>query len=66
MLLKGSDLCRGIGVLPSKSAETQSRNRWNAVIIRISNDLQQLDRAIAALGRDDAEFGVSAGAIIPH
>src|SRR6266852_4611339 len=50
MLLKGSDLCRGICVLPCKSVEAQSRNRWNAVIIRIRNDLQQLDRSIAALG----------------
>jgi hypothetical protein len=29
----------------------------NAIIIRVRNDLQQLGRAIAALGRDDAEFG---------
>ena len=57
VLLNGSDLCRGICVLPSKSVEAQSRNRWNAVIIHIRNDLQQLGRAIAALGRDDAELG---------
>jgi hypothetical protein len=56
MLLKGSDLCRGVSVLPNKSVEAQSRNRWNTVIIRISNDLQQLGRALAALGRDDVEL----------
>src|ERR1700730_11737102 len=67
MLLKGSDLCRGIVVLPSKSVEAQSRNRWNAVIVRISNDLQQFGRAIAALGRDDTELGhVSADRVRQH
>src|ERR1700690_3791153 len=67
MVLDGSDLCRGIRVLPSKCREAQSPNRWNAVVIRIRNDLQQLGRAIATLGRDDAELcHVSADRIGQH
>ena len=34
VLLNGSDLCRDISVLPSKSVEAQSRNRWNPIIFR--------------------------------
>src|SRR6516225_2167388 len=56
MLLNDPDLCRDSGILPSKSLEAESCNCWNAVISRIRNDLQQLGRAIAPLGRDDAEL----------
>jgi 2-polyprenyl-6-methoxyphenol hydroxylase-like FAD-dependent oxidoreductase len=50
--------------ISSKSVEAQSRNRWNAVIIRIRNGLQQLGRAIAALGRDDTGLRHVSPAII--
>ena len=57
MLLNGSDLCRDICVLVSKSVEAQPRSRWDAIILRARNNLQQLSRAIAALGRNNAELG---------
>ncbi len=34
MLLNGSDLCRDICVLLSKSVEAQPRSRWDAIILR--------------------------------
>jgi hypothetical protein len=43
--------------LASKKIETKTGNRWNPIVRRIANNLQQLNRAIAAFGRDDAEFG---------
>jgi hypothetical protein len=51
------EICRDICVLPPKSVETQPRSRWNAIILSVRNNLQQLGRAIAALGRDNAELG---------
>jgi acyl-CoA reductase-like NAD-dependent aldehyde dehydrogenase len=44
-------------VLASKQIETKSGNQRNAIVRDIANNLQQLSRAIAALGRDDAELG---------
>lgn len=41
----------------SKNGEAQSRDRWDAIIIRVGNNLEQLSRAVAALRRDDAELG---------
>jgi hypothetical protein len=43
--------------LASKKVETKPGNRWNPIVRHIANNLQQLNRAIAAFGRDDAEFG---------
>jgi hypothetical protein len=57
MLLNGSDLCRDICVLASKGFKAQPRSRWNALILSVRNNRQQLGRAIAALGRDNAELG---------
>jgi hypothetical protein len=43
--------------LASKKVETKPGNRRDPIVRHIANNLQQLSRAIAALGRDDAEFG---------
>ena len=48
-LLDGADLCRGRCILPSKNIETEPRGGGNAIVILISNDLEQLGRAIASL-----------------
>ena len=55
-LLDGSNLCRDGYVLASKNFEAEPRSRWNAIILPMSKDLEQLSRAIAALGRDDAKL----------
>src|SRR6516164_2813074 len=36
--------------------EAEPRDRWNAIIVLVSNDPEQLCRAIAALGADNAEL----------
>jgi hypothetical protein len=56
MLLDGSDLCRDICVLASKSLEAQPRGNWNAIVPRISKNLKQLGRTITAFRRDDAKL----------
>src|SRR5215470_10303109 len=56
MFLDRSNLGRDNGILPSKNGEAQPRSRWNAIILLVSNDLEQLGRAIAALRRDNAEL----------
>src|SRR6266436_3331333 len=55
--LDGYGLCPDSRILASKDAETEPGGRWNAIILLISDDLEQLCRAIAALRRDDAELG---------
>ena len=57
VLLEGSDLCRDNGVLAGKSIETEPRGCWNAIVLLVGNDLEQLGRAVAPLGRDNAELG---------
>ena len=57
VFLDRSDLCRDSCILASKNGEAQARHRRNAIILLVSNDLEQLCRAIAALRRDDAELG---------
>src|SRR5260370_6658699 len=55
-LLNGHDLCPDNRILASKHVEAEPRGRWNAVIVLVSDDLEQLCRAIAALRRDNAEL----------
>src|SRR5882724_12368238 len=55
--LDGYGLCPDSRILASKDVETEPGGRWNAIILLISDDLEQLCRAIAALRRDDAELG---------
>src|SRR5262249_60347747 len=55
--LDGHDLCPDNRILASKDVEAQSRDRWNAIIILVSDDLEQLRRAVAALAGDNAELG---------
>src|SRR6266481_5218279 len=55
--LDGYGLCPDSRILASKDAETEPGGRWNAIILLISDDLEQLCRAIAALRRDDAALG---------
>src|SRR5260370_2395299 len=55
--LDGYGLCPDSRILASKDAETEPGGRWNAIILLISDDLEQLCRAIAALRRDNAELG---------
>src|SRR5262245_20171061 len=56
VLLDVSDLGRESGILPSKDIEAQARCRWDTIVLRVGNDLEQLRCTIAALGRDDAEL----------
>src|SRR5215470_12175504 len=56
-LLDGHDLCPDNSVLASKDAEAEPRGRWNTIVLLVSDDLEQLCRAIAALRRDNAELG---------
>src|SRR6516165_200680 len=51
------DLCPDNRILASKDAEAEPRGRWNAIIVLVTDDLEQLCRAIAALGCDNAELG---------
>src|SRR5258707_9296422 len=51
--LDGYGLCPDSRILASKDVETEPGGRWNAIILLISDDLEQLCRAIAALRRDD-------------
>src|SRR5229473_2908852 len=55
--LDGYGLFPDSRILASKDVETEPGGRWNAIILLISDDLEQLCRAIAALRRDDAELG---------
>src|SRR5262249_6815330 len=66
-LLDGHDRCPDRRVLASKDAEAETCSRCNAIILLVSDDLEQLCRAIAALRRDNAELGqVSAQRIRQH
>src|SRR6266566_7097224 len=56
-LLDGYGLFPDSRILASKDVETEPGGRWNAIILLISDDLEQLCRAIAALCGDDAELG---------
>src|SRR5262245_61311336 len=56
-LLEGHDLGPGSRILASKDGEAEPRSRWNAAILLVSDDLEQLCCAIAALRRDNAELG---------
>ena len=47
-LLDSSDLCRDDYVLASKNIEAKPRDRWQAIVILIRNDLKQLGRAVSA------------------
>src|SRR5262249_12522408 len=65
--LDGYGLFPDSRILASKDVETEPGGRWNAIILLISDDLEQLCRAIAALRGDDAEFGhVPADGIRQH
>src|SRR6266403_1384737 len=55
--LDGYGLFPDSRILASKDVETEPGGRWNAIILLISDDLEQLGRAIAALCGDDAELG---------
>ena len=55
--LDGHDLCPDNRILASKDVEAEPRRRWNAIIILVSDDLEQLRRAVAALCGDNAELG---------
>src|SRR5260370_7966999 len=55
--LDGYGLFPDSRILASKDAETEPGGRWNAIILLISDDLEQLCLAIAALRRDDAKLG---------
>src|SRR2546428_4863287 len=55
--LDGYGLFPDSRILASKDVETEPGGRWNAIILLISDDLEQLCRAIAALCGDDAELG---------
>src|SRR6266702_639274 len=56
-LLDGHDLCPDSRILARKHVETEPRGHWNAIILPVSDDLEQLGRPIAALCRDNAELG---------
>src|SRR5262245_13106766 len=51
------DLCPDNCILASKDVEAEPRSRWNAIIVLVSDDLEQRCRAIAALGGDNPELG---------
>src|ERR1700756_573010 len=55
--LDGYGLFPDSRILASKDVETEPGGRWNAIILLIRDDLEQLCRAIAALCGDDAELG---------
>src|SRR6516162_865035 len=54
--LDGYDLCPDNRILTGKDVEAEPRGRWNAIILLVSDDLEQLCRAIAALCGDNAEL----------
>src|SRR5499433_2571010 len=56
-LLAGYDLFPDSRILASNDAEAEPRRRWNAIIVFVRDDLEQLCRAIAALCGDNAELG---------
>src|SRR5262245_26217063 len=56
-LLDGYDLCPDNRILASKDVKAEPRDRWNAIIVLVSNDPEQFCRAIAALSADNAELG---------
>src|SRR5262245_49511723 len=56
-LLDDHDLCPDSRILASKHVEAEPSRRWNAIILLVSDDLEQLCRAIAALRADNAELG---------
>ena len=56
-LVDRCDLGAEAQVLAGKKIEAKSGNRRNAIVRYIANNLEQLGSAIAALRRDDAEFG---------
>src|SRR5581483_245943 len=56
VFLDGADLCRKSDILAGKSIEAEPCSSWNAIVLLVSNDLEQLRRAVATLGRYDAEL----------
>src|SRR5262245_65890377 len=56
VLLDGADLGRDRRVLASKNGKAQARCRWDAIILLIGENLDQLCRTVAALGRDDPQL----------
>ena len=56
-LLDSSDLCCDRGVLAGKNIEAEPCGRGDPTILLVSNDLEQLGRAVAPLCRDNAELG---------
>src|SRR5262245_193054 len=56
-LLDGSDLLCDHSVLASKNIQAKPRGRRKPIVLRVSNDLEQLARSIASFRRDDAELG---------
>src|ERR1700757_4720966 len=55
--LDGYGLFPDSRILASKDVETEPGGGWNAIILLIRDDLEQLCRAFAAFRRDDAELG---------
>ena len=55
--LECHDHCSDNRILASKDVEAEPRGRWNAIIVLVSDDLEQLCRAIAAL-RGELKFPV--------
>src|SRR5262245_33741248 len=55
--LNGHDLCLDLRILASKDVQAEPRGRWNATIVLVSADLEQLRRAVAAPGGSNAELG---------
>src|SRR6266702_878741 len=56
-LLDGHDLCPDSRILASKDVEAEPRGLWNAIILLVSDVLEQFCCAIAALCSDNAELG---------
>src|SRR5262249_18347159 len=54
--LDGHDLCPDSRVLASKDVEAEPRGRWDTIILLVSDNLEQLCCAIAALRGDHAEL----------
>src|ERR1700746_1684291 len=49
-LLDGHDLCPDNRILASKDVEAEPRGRWNAIILFVGDDLEQLCRRPCAHG----------------
>src|SRR3954452_3090618 len=55
-LFDGADLYSQGCILAGQSIEAEPCSGWNAIVLLVSDDLDQFGRAVAAFGRDDTEF----------